>query len=549
MQWGAVTSQEVASDSPIAPGETSYDSWTIESEANVADRSLLFDPAADRPTLAEAVQRAHHALRHLTQAPDALLDPLVVSALTIRRRDEPSFDVRPWLDALMQREASYGRDNGLRYQWDLSHHSLPGSSAYLRPWSAPRLLFRPLEQAEFDENPTRYGRRLMEPLVVTAQFGLWGAVARDEGSPFANTARHLLDEATPIAENDLAHCVEGLDPWHDTLALSLLSAQPEAMERLRNLIFTLALRYGAIAQRQGPVRGTRHPYFDRPLVSASAQLAGGLWRFGIYPSVIPDLVRFVIDAREHDGGWGDTGQPSDLLTTLVTADLLTRIDPDFDPAPTVDFFLASQEQSGWWRALNPEVPWLTAAIADWLERTLLPFSARFTWPSPLIWQVDRLTGLPTLAILLEMELLIQGLPSLARQPMEVAFIDLANFGGWNKAHGQVAGDRVIAQLGKTLRELPSVFAVRIGGDEIMVFGQPGAAPGALVATLDLWRRGWPQRLMEVPAVAVPPRVVVGHGLAGQLETMRKVLGQRIADVKNRWPSPPPEGVLIREGDL
>jgi hypothetical protein len=30
----------------------------------------------------------------------------------------------------------------------------------------------------------------------------------------------------------------------------------------------------------------------------------------------------------------------------------------FDPTPVTTFFVRAQEPAGWWRALNPEVPWL-----------------------------------------------------------------------------------------------------------------------------------------------------------------------------------------------
>jgi hypothetical protein len=29
----------------------------------------------------------------------------------------------------------------------------------------------------------------------------------------------------------------------------------------------------------------------------------------------------------------------------------------FDPTPVTTFFVRAQEPAGWWRALNPEVPW------------------------------------------------------------------------------------------------------------------------------------------------------------------------------------------------
>ncbi len=282
-------------------------------------------------------------------------------------------------------------------------------------------------------------------------------------------------------------------------------------------------------------------------MSANAYLAAGLWRCGIYPSVIPGLVASVRDAQRTDGGWGDDGQPSDVMTTLAAAELLGALAPDFNPSPTVAWFVRHQEPAGWWRALDPEVPWLTAAIADWLETSQRPFAARFAWPSAPIWARDRLSGLTTLATLEELELILGGLPALAAQPIEAAFIDLAGFGAWNTTHGQVRGDAVIECLGRALGELPGVLAVRIGGDEFIILGRPGGRSDQVAATLERWRRAWPERLAQIDAAGVAPRIVVVAGRAGELRTLRGVLGEQIGRAKHDWPNPPPEGALRRLG--
>lgn len=495
--------------------------------------------------LADAIGRAHAALLRLTNSPDALSDPLVVSALAVRRRTEPWLDLRPWLNTLLGREPSYGRENPRRYRWDLSQFSLPGSGAYRRPGDLPPLEVRPWEEHEYDGHPSAYGRRMMEPVVIAAQFGFWGQVADDPRTPpdVAEDARRLLDEAVPIAENDLARWFAALDPWRDTLALWLLSAEPHTMERLRDTIFSLGLRGGSIARREGLVKGLRHPFYDRPLVSACAHLAAGLWQCGIYPSVVPGLVNFVASEERQSGGWADSDQAADELTTLAAASLLSRLDPDFDPQPTITWFLRRQEPEGWWRVLDPEVPWLTAAVADWLEGSQRSFSDSFVWPVSPIWSRDRLSELPTLATLEELELALGGVASLARLPIEAAFVDLAGFGTWNTAHGQVRGDDVIALLGKSLDHLPDVYPVRIGGDEFMLLGQPGGRRGLLASTLDQWRRKWPEQLRDVNASGVPPRIIVRSGRAGGLRSLRVELGEQIARAKHDWPTPPPEGAL------
>ena len=352
------------------------------------------------------------------------------------------------------RRLSYGRVNPHRYRWDLSLHSLPGSSVYARNDDEAGHPLRNSERQQYEAHPTEYGRRLMEPIVLAAQFGLWGDVADDSRTPddVRRDASRLLAEATPVAENDISLWFSAIDPWRDTLALWLLSAEPYAMTGLRDMVFSLALRYGAIASRDGAVLGHTHPFYRRPLVSGNAQLAGGLWRCATHPKVIPGLVENASAARGRDGSWSDFGHaaPGDPLTTLAAADVLSRLDPDFDPEPTMKWFLRRQEPDGWWRALDPEVPWLTRAVAEWLEASSGPFSDRFVWPSTPIWSRDRLSRLPGLATLTELETALHGLPALGRLPMEAAFVDLAGFGEWNKDQGQARGDDVIKALGHSL---------------------------------------------------------------------------------------------------
>jgi GGDEF domain-containing protein len=329
--------------------------------------------------------------------------------------------------------------------------------------------------------------------------------------------------------------------------LWLLTAEPEILPRLRDVVFSLALRYGGIAARDGIVRGIKYPFYGRPLVSASAHLASGLWRSGIYPTVIPPLVSFVAESIGPDAGWADEGQPSDVLTTLAAADLLARLDPGFDPTATISWFERHQEKAGWWRALNPEVPWLTAAVVAWLQMADQPFPARFAWPSSPIWSRDRLSGLTTMAMLDELESILTRLPRLGDEPLEVAFLDLARFGDWNTSHGQAMGDEVIRVLGASLRAMSDVLAIRIGGDEILLIGKPGADRGRLEATLDTWRYQWPQHLSKIGAANIAPRILVAAGRASELGSIRRGLGDAISSLKKDQPDPSPQGVIRRLG--
>ncbi len=70
--------------------------------------------------------------------------------------------------------------------------------------------------------------------------------------------------------------------------------------------------------------------------------------------------------------------------------------------------------------------------------------------------------------------LFESIPGLAGTPVEVAFLDMADFGNWNTAHGQAAGDELLALLTAHLRTLPESRTIRDGGDEFLVIGAPQA---------------------------------------------------------------------------
>lgn len=493
---------------------------------------------------AEAVHRARTALVRFSRFPDAMDDPLAVVALDVLRRSGVAIDLRFPLAALAANARGHGRDSARRYRWNLSWRSEPNSNAYRLSDEAPPPAWRQTEVEPDARRASDHGNRLMAPVVLAAQFDFWERVASDPETPadVANQARGLVAEATPIANDELARWYEARDPWRDTFGLWLLTTSPSVTARFRHALFALAVRYGTITSGNGVVRGVRFPYYGRPLVSASAQLAGGLWRSAAYPTLIPQLVGYFAALREADGGWADEGQPPDSLTTLVAADVLSRLDPEFDPSPTIGWFMRHQEPAGWWRALNPEVPWLTAAVADWIERCGQPFASRFEWPTPPIWQRDRLSGLATIATLEELELALRELSRLGAQHHEVAFIDLAGFGDWNSRNGQDEGDRVIELLGATLLELPDTLAVRIGGDEVLLLGKPGEQPKRLWTTVERWRHAWPARLAGIGALDVAPRVLVRTARVADLRDTRVTLGNQIGPYKREHPDPSPEGV-------
>lgn len=490
-----------------------------------------------------AIDCAVAALERHASRPDAAYDPMLPATLLALRDTGREIDPRALLELYDSREPAYGRQNARRYRWSLPYLPEPGNAAYAERWSGR--WWRPAERDFLAERPKEYARRLVTPITVATQFAFWGSVADDKDHPVcARAAERLLREARRTAEDDIAEWTAAIDPWRDTFALWLLTGEPRALQELRHMAFALAVRYAAIAERKLGVFGRQFPFFDQQLVSADAALAAGLWRFGLYPSLLPHLLDAVRVAQRSDGGWSDGRQPSDVLTTLVAADLLAGLDPSWDPEPTAAFFVAHQEAGGWWRALNPEVPWLTAAIVRWLQSVDRPFAERFRWPQMPIWGRDRTTGLPTMAFFEELAGLMQGLGD---APIEIAFSDLAGFGKFNKKEGQEAGDVALRAYADALSELPGVLVVRDGGDELLIIGRP-TVTGRLEAQLDAFRHTWPawaQKRAGVAAGDVVPRILVTSGVARDLHLLRGRLGMQIGPLKELVERPGLYGALGR----
>lgn len=128
-------------------------------------------------------------------------------------------------------------------------------------------------------------------------------------------------------------------------------------------------------------------------------------------------------------------------------------------------------------------------------------------------------------------------------PVELAFLDLAGFRAFNNAHGQDAGDAVLAEFARALVQIPSAAVVRDGGDEFLVVGAP--TRGGLTKSLDSFRRGWPARFRSrfgegTPVVA---RILVTSGSGRELREMRETLGRSLAPLKS-GPEPGAEGLIV-----
>jgi GGDEF domain-containing protein len=446
------------------------------------------------------------------------------------------------LIAYWEGRAVGGLQTARRYRWGLTFRAEAHDPRYAK--SPPGFVFwqpRAREQLEYD--PTAFGRRMAVPAVVSESLAFLHDCAGGGDRDVANRAKTLLTEALPVAEFDAARFVRAIDPWGDTFGLWCLSRREAVLADLRALASAIALRYAAMAIRTaGIVEGSRFPFHGQPLVSGSAHLATALRTLGESPGVLGSLLAFVAGARSPGGGWHDPEQPDDVLTTLAAAELLSSLDPFFDPAPTVAFYTRTQERGGWWRALGPEVPWLTAGIAEWLAALELPFAARFRWPYAADTARDRKTGLPTFAYFDDLARLLGATPGLGAVPIDLAFVDLAAFGDFNNREGQALGDEALRVFATALAAVPDAIAVRDGGDEFLLVGAPTAT--SLHAGIDAFAAGWPAHFAgvfpNVPPLAV--RVVQTSGRCDALMEARERLGRAIGRRKSVRPE---TGVVAR----
>ena len=277
------------------------------------------------------LRRAERALASTPPTPDpsrirSCRRPCATSTPLGGRRDRSAI-LRWW-----PTQAPGGTRSDRRFRWDVVWDGYPARRrTWARNEAQERTLWRPRENSELEHDPTAFSERLLLPIVLTETLEFLEEIAADEPA-LAGEAARLRDEALPLMEDDFAEFVGATDPWRDTFALWQLTRHARALERLDPLAIATATRYATRARREGGiVRGVRFPFFEAPLRSASAHLAGALWTLGIYPTLLPDLVGFAGDEQHPDGGWGDPDQPSDVLTTLAIADLRSPPGPELRP--------------------------------------------------------------------------------------------------------------------------------------------------------------------------------------------------------------------------
>lgn len=487
------------------------------------------------PDMIETTRSVHLALVTGAAAVSRLRpndDPLFPIAI-LRGRREQGLDGDPG-PLLAQWAPGLTRETGtVRYRWGINPRFAGPYPAWVgpledwHPWRAADAIAwaeraaRPLEDIE----------RLLTPIILTDTLDLLSDLARGS-DPLGELARSFLDEALPKVRRDAAGWVQELRSWADTWALWAMAQRPGALTLLHPFATAIAGSYAASARKAGDkVLGTRFPFHGVPLVSGGAQLATGLVALGVQPNLAGTLADFVCSQRHVDGGWGDGDGPSDELTTLVAAGLLSTLDPAYDPSRTADWFAARQRPDGWWRACGPEATWLTVEILDWLRRSAAPFSSRFTWPQLAVTNRDRRTGLPFYGYFADLERLFEAVPGLAIAPIDVAFIDLAGFGTFNNDFGMAQGDEVLRTFAQALARIPDSMAIRDGGDEFIVLGTPTGT--GLAARMVTFRAAWACEFATTYGHGVvAPRVLTASTTGNRIIETRNELGVRIAHLKD-----------------
>jgi hypothetical protein len=235
------------------------------------------------------------------------VEPLAAFFVRARRRFGEAFEPTALLAHWASRSVGtlVGPD---RYRWELTHKRGTGIPQYAgapATWQA----WRASEAALVQRDAFAFEELLLGPIVTFESAELLAESPANQG------ASGLLQEAEPVLRRDFAQYALERNAWADTFPAWCLCRYPLTFISLRSVLVAVVETYTARARsRGGGVLGTRFPFHDQALVSASAQLASTSLTLGCHFDVAARVLEFVAAQRRADGGWGDAGDPSDLLT-------------------------------------------------------------------------------------------------------------------------------------------------------------------------------------------------------------------------------------------
>lgn len=494
------------------------------------------DTPRARPTVTETAATLAAAARGIG-APDPFSGVATRALVALEPTEAPR---RVALLEAWTRRSPGNPNSEMRYRWEINHRRgvpLPPFSPPTTAWRA----WRTAEQSVLERDPFAFEERLAVPVAICHNIELLAELADSEPA-----AAELLAEVTPIARRDLAVAIQGQRPWPDTFALWCVSRSPRALARLHSITLALATAYSASVVDDS-VQDLRFPYHEVPLASATAHLASAHLALGTDLGLAARLCASVAARGDVMGSWSDGAGPADLLTTLVCADLMIRIDPDFDPSPTRDWLLARANRGLFW-VLGPDAPWLTWELLGWLRRAAQPFGERFVWPYLAEANRDRKTGLPFFSDYAALSELFATIPGLARSRVQLAFFDLIGFRDFNNQQGQQRGDEVLACFARWLEEVPAARAIRDGGDEFLLVGAPQRE--GLRGELEQRLTDWTARYRAHFGAGCPlvvPRVLVGSVRGVDLMRGREQLGREVGALKHARAGK--DGLLVDAGPL
>jgi GGDEF domain-containing protein len=482
---------------------------------------------------------------------------------------DPAYDVPyryPYAASIARQRASQGSVEtaaAMLEKWQAIDLGDPGGIGSF-PWLNNCRLFDPTTYAPDPKSWTpwrtddrklnlahdEFERRFLSPIVNAEGAAALLEWSQDADPRLSSPAAELWRRLEPRIGWELASNVPAGNPWLDSLALWCLTRRPLLLDAEQPLALAIAKRLSDFARRRGGrLVGQRFPFHEKYLVSATAQLATALLVLGQDLDLAAQLAMAVSEGRDADGGWSDAGNPPDIMSTLVAADLMLVTDPEWDPGPSAAFFDTKRNSRGTWTAFGPEEPWITSEVLSWKLHAGMRFAGRFLWPHISPSTRDHKLSLPNYTWFEQAADLFASLPGLSRQPMTAAFIDLAGFGNFNNRFGQDTGDEVLRRFASHLSAtLPGGRPCRDGGDEFLVIGTPTGT--TLEADLETMRFSWPAAFHrafgdDVPAVS--PRIVTVACRCSALRDARRVLGQAIAGLKAKYPSPPETGVTLSLG--